>query len=77
MQWLDHWETDEGAWHSLEETVLQAIAHPQVVTSVGYIVCENDDVYVLSAAIDAEGKYCGRPFILLKSNVVGDLRHLK
>ena len=67
ITWLDHNEAEGSTWM----TVAEAAAKPlSTCTSIGYLIAEHDDRYVLSSSLVRGEDTVARPLVIAKAAVL-------
>jgi hypothetical protein len=51
IKWMDHAQITTTAWRSREE-VVEILADPPIIDTVGWIIYEDKDIYIIASVLD-------------------------
>ena len=67
--WRDHFDLGAGSWVPLNDVSKDDVA-PAVMETVGWLVRETPDAYVITHTIHRRVRHARGVFVILKANVV-------
>jgi hypothetical protein len=74
IKWKDHAQIGTSAWRTREE-VMEYLVDAAIIDTVGWVIYEDEDQYILAPILDGEGN--SRSEIVIFKNCVIQKRRIK